>query len=61
MLDMPKIKVRLEAGKIRSVEDIPPDVRVEVIDYDVQDREGLQLSSDENGKPCDIREYHAPE
>ena len=58
---MPKIKIRVEQGAVTSIEDIPPDVVLEILDYDTDKYAKAQLSADENGKLCDIREWHAPE
>ena len=58
---MPKIKIKLERGAVISVEDIPPDIVLEIFDYDVEKYRNKQLSADENGKLCDIREWHSPE
>jgi hypothetical protein len=59
---MTKIQIRLENGVIQAIEGLPTDVAVEVFDYDVDKyQRNHQLSQDENGRACDIKEWHSPE
>jgi hypothetical protein len=60
-LAMPTIQIKLERGTSQSVEGLTPAVAIEVFDYDIDKYESNQLSTDENGKTCEIREWHAPE
>ena len=57
---MSKITVVIEQGQVKAINDIPVGVYVEVRNYDVLDvKDGI--SKDENGRPCQIREWRAPE
>jgi hypothetical protein len=58
---MTKISVLIEEGRVKAVEGIPIDVSVEVKNYDVGRLDKNALSKDENGRACEIREWHAPE
>jgi hypothetical protein len=58
---MPRITIKLEHGQILSIEDIPTDTVIEVLNYDVEQRKHDQLSEDDNGRPCEIKEWHPPE
>jgi hypothetical protein len=58
---MTKISVLIEEGLGKAIEGIPIDFCVEVKNYDVDRLDKHALSKDENGRPCDIREWHAPE
>jgi len=58
---MAKITVLIDGGKVTSVDGIPADMSVEVRNYDVQDLDKSKVSKDENGRPCEILEWHAPE
>lgn len=58
---MTKISVLIEGGRVRAVDGIPVDVSVEVRNYDVRSLDKIGLSKDENGRACEIREWHAPE
>ena len=58
---MTKISVLIEEGRVKAVEGIPIDVSVEVKNYDVDHVDKKGLSKDENGRPCEIRGWHAPE
>jgi hypothetical protein len=59
--NMTKISVVIEEGRVKTVEGIPIDVAVEVRNYDVHGLDRSGLSKDENGRACEIREWHAPE
>lgn len=41
-------------GKIAAIEGLPPDIAVEVFNYQVADRDLTRLSEDQNGKTCEI-------
>jgi hypothetical protein len=58
---MTKISVLIEDGRVKAVEGIPIDISVEVRYYDVESLDKNGLSKDENGRACEIREWHAPE
>jgi hypothetical protein len=58
---MTKISVLIEEGRAKAVEGIPIDMSVEVRNYDVDRLDINGLSKDENGRACEIREWHAPE
>jgi len=58
---MPKIQIRLERGLITDVVGLPPEITVEVLNYDVENFDQKVLSQDGNGQPCEIKEWHAPE
>lgn len=58
---MPNIEIKVKQGMITAIEGLPPDVAVEVINYDVANRDLTRLSKDEDGKSCEIKEWHAPE
>ena len=58
---MTKISVLIEEGRVKAVEGIPIDVSVEVKNYDVNHLDKNGLSKDDNGRVCEIREWHAPE
>jgi hypothetical protein len=56
-----KITVLIEEGRVKEVDGIPVDMYVEVRNYDVDRLDKNGLSKDNNGRPCEIREWHAPE
>ena len=58
---MTKINVLIEEGRVKAVEGIPVDMPVEVRNYDVNRLDKRRLSKDENGRACEIREWHPPE
>jgi hypothetical protein len=58
---MAKITVFIEEGTVKAVEGIPVDVYIEVRNYDVERLWDFALSKDENGRTCQILEWHAPE
>jgi hypothetical protein len=58
---MPKIQIRIEHGIIQAVDGLPPEIAVEVFDYDVEKYDSKSRSADENGKACEIKEWRAPE
>jgi hypothetical protein len=58
---MPNIEIKVKQGRITSIEGLPPEIAVEVLNYDVADRDPRHLSKDEDGKICEIKEWHAPE
>jgi len=58
---MAKITVTLENGAIQQVEGIPPDIFIEVRNYDVSDLDEKMISHDERGRKCQIREWRASE
>jgi hypothetical protein len=58
---MAKISVLIEEGQVKAVEGIPIDLYVEVRNYDVDRLDKRGLSKDENGRACEIWEWHAPE
>lgn len=58
---MPNIEIIVKEGKIAAIEGLPPDIAVEVFNYDVAKRDLARLSKDEDGKTCEIKEWHAPE
>jgi starvation-inducible outer membrane lipoprotein len=58
---MTKILVVVEGGKIKNIEGIPTDLYVEVRDYDVDGLSKSELSQDEDGRACEVREWRAPE
>ena len=58
---MSKITVVIEHGKVQAVEQVPTDVSIEVRNYDVRNTDQKFLSKDENGRACEIREWHAAE
>ena len=59
--NMAKITVTIEDGMVQTSEGIPTDVTIEVRNYDVSDVGEKMVTKDENGKSCEIREWHAPE
>ena len=58
---MAKIIVHIETGKVMAIEGIPVDIVVEVRNYDVQSRPAQLLSRDDDGRPCEVKEWRAPE
>ncbi len=58
---MPKILVRFERGQVTEISGLPPEIAVQVLNYDIEKLEPKVLTHDENGKPCEIKEWHAPE
>lgn len=58
---MTKISVFIQEGRVIAVEGIFIDVSVEVKNYDVDRLDKGGLSKDENGRECEIREWHPPE
>jgi hypothetical protein len=58
---MPTIQLKLERGQITDVLGLTPEIAVEVFNYDVDKFEEKFISEDENGTPCEIKEWHAPE
>jgi hypothetical protein len=60
-MNMAKITVLIEEGKVTMVEGIPVDMYIEVRNYDLDGVGEKLISKDENGKPCHVREWHAPE
>ena len=58
---MAKITVVIEEGKVKAVEGIPTDMFLEVRNYDVDRLHDSALSRDDEGRPCQILEWHAPE
>jgi hypothetical protein len=58
---MAKITVTIEKGKVKDVDGIPVDMYLEVRNYDVENLVDSFLSKDDNGKPCQVLEWRAPE
>ena len=58
---MAKITVRIEEGKVTAVDGVPMDVYVEARNYDIDRLAAGALSKDEEGRPCQILEWRAPE
>ena len=58
---MTKISMVIEDGRVKAVEGIPTDIYVEVKTYDSDGLDKNGLSKDENGRACDVREWHSPE
>lgn len=58
---MPKIQIRVEKGIIQSIDGPTPEIAVELLDYDLEKYPTASLSTDENGQPCEIKEWHGPE
>jgi hypothetical protein len=58
---MPMIQLKVERGQITDVVGLPPEIVVEVLNYDVEKFEEKFLSVDEDGTCCQIKEWHAPE
>jgi hypothetical protein len=58
---MAKVIVRIKNGIAESVEGIPTDMFFEVRNYDVANVAEDLLSKDADGKPCQVKEWHAPE
>jgi hypothetical protein len=58
---MVKVIVKIKNGIAESIEDIPTDVSIEIRNYDVANVEEDQLVRDADGKPCLVKEWHAPE
>lgn len=58
---MAKIQVAIEEGKVKHVTGVPVEIVVAVLNYDVEKHDPKALSKDENGKPCEIKEWRAPE
>jgi hypothetical protein len=58
---MAKIQIAIEQGKVKDVVGVPVEIVVEVLNYDVDKHDPKVLSKDENGKPCEIKEWRAPE
>jgi hypothetical protein len=60
-VDMAKITVLIEEGKVKAIEGIPVDMHVEVRNYNVDRADKNAVSKDEDGRACEILECHAPE
>ncbi|HEY1472074.1 MAG TPA: hypothetical protein VGF61_23745 [Candidatus Acidoferrum sp.] len=58
---MAKITVKIEDGTVQTVEGILTDVTIEVRNHDVSGLDEKVVTNDENGKSCEVREWHAPE
>jgi hypothetical protein len=58
---MAKMTVKIEDGMVQTIEGIPTDVTIEVRHSSVSDVDEKMVTKDENGKSCEIREWHAPE
>ena len=58
---MAKVVVIIRNGIAEAVKDIPTDMSVEVRNYDVANIMEDLLSRDTDGKPCQVKEWHAPE
>jgi hypothetical protein len=58
---MPKITIKVEKGTIQMIDGIPLDVCIEVRNYDVAEVDEKMISADEDGRSCQIVEWHAPE
>lgn len=58
---MAKITVRIEGGEVKAVDGVPTDMYIEVRNYDVDRIAPEPLSKDEDGRPCQILEWRAPE
>jgi hypothetical protein len=56
-----KITVRIEGGEVKAVDGVPVDMYIEVRNYDVGHLSDGALSQDEEGRLCQILEWHAPE
>jgi hypothetical protein len=56
-----KITVWIEEGKVTAVDGVPTDVYIEVRNYDIDRLTDGALSKDEEGRPCQILEWRAPE
>jgi hypothetical protein len=56
-----KVTVIIRNGVAEAIEGIPKDMFVEVRNYDVANVTGGLLSRDAYGKPCQVKEWHAPE
>jgi hypothetical protein len=53
--------VRFERGQVTEVSGLPPEIAFQVLNYDVEKLGPGVLTHDENGHPCEIKEWHAPE
>lgn len=51
---MRTITIRVEGGVVQSVEDVPEDVTVRVVDYDVEGVPDDECDHDDAGEPCCI-------
>ena len=58
---MAKITIVIENGKVQAVDGISEDTYIEVRNYDVRGLDDQKVSKDENGRPCEILEWHDPE
>jgi hypothetical protein len=58
---MAKVIVTIKNGIAESIENIPTDMFVEVRNYDVANMAEDLLSKDAQGRPCHVKEWHAPE
>jgi hypothetical protein len=58
---MAKITILIVDGRVQAVDGIPVDMYLEVPNCDVECLPEGVISKDENGKPCHIREWRAPE
>jgi hypothetical protein len=58
---MPKIIIRVEHGAIQHIDGIPPDIFLEVRNYDLAGVDETKISTDEDGQKCQIQEWRASE
>jgi len=58
---MAKITVIIEGGAVKDVDGIPTDVYLEVRNYDVGKIDDKYLTTDEDGRACEVLEWRAPE
>jgi hypothetical protein len=58
---MTKIQIRLEHGRVTMVENVPEDVSLEILEYDIDKYQRNELPEGETGKPCEIREWRTRE
>jgi hypothetical protein len=58
---MPKIKIRVEQGAVTSIADVPPDVELEILDYDTDKYAKAQLPRMKIEGYATSGEWRAPE
>jgi hypothetical protein len=53
--------VLIEAGEVTAIDGIPFDTYIKVRNYDIEGVASQMIAEDENGRPCQILEWRAPE
>ena len=58
---MAKITIIIKEGKVQAVDGLNDHMCLEVRNYDVDELDARRVSKDENGRLCEILEWHEAE